>query len=190
MRKLKLQMQVTIDGFVAGPNGEMDWMIFNWDDGLNKYVTELTVPVDTILLGRKLAQGFIPHWTTAAEAVATPDQFTSKMVETPKVVFTKTLTANHWAHTELAGGDLTDEITKLKAQEGGDIITYGGGNFVSNLIKANLIDEYYLFINPTAIGKGMAIFGDIEGKLGLQLVETKLFDCGVAVTRYIRKPDQ
>jgi len=63
MRKLKLQVQMTIDGFISGPNGEMDWMIFNWSDDLNEYVTQITEPIDTILLGKNLALGFIPHWT-------------------------------------------------------------------------------------------------------------------------------
>mgnify|MGYP001396391717 CR=1 FL=1 len=69
MRKIKLQMQMTVDGFVAGPNGELDWAIFNWDDALNNYVMALTEPVDCILMGRVLAQGFIPHWTSALESV-------------------------------------------------------------------------------------------------------------------------
>ncbi len=66
MRKLKLQVQMSVDGYIAGPNGEMDWMAWNWDDELNKYVTEITEPVDCIVLGRKLAQGFIPYWASVA----------------------------------------------------------------------------------------------------------------------------
>ncbi len=90
MRKVKLQMQVSLDGFVAGPNGEMDWMTWNWDDELKEYVMKLTEPIDCIILGRVLAQGFIPHWTAAAQNPES-DSFTHKMVDTPKVVFSKTL---------------------------------------------------------------------------------------------------
>ena len=115
MRKLKLQVQMTVDGFMAGPNGEMDWMVWDWDDELKKYVKEITAPVDCIVLGRKLAQGFIPHWANAA---ANPDdpEFTAgkKFTETTKVVFTKTLGKSEWVNTVLAKGDIADEITQLK----------------------------------------------------------------------------
>ncbi len=183
MRKLKLQMQVSLDGFVAGAKGEMDWMTFNWDEALLNYVTEITEPVDTIFLGRKLAEGFIPHWEAAAKAETAQD-FEKKMHETPKVVFTKTLTENNWAYTQLAKGSLVGEIKKLKKQKGKDIIAYGGGNFVSNLIKNNLIEEYYIFVNPAALGKGMPIFKNLKDTLKLELVETKGFSCGVVVLCY------
>src|ERR671935_3298088 len=88
--------------------------------------------------------------------------FAKKMIETPKVVFTKTLKKSRWANTDIATGDLTNEITKLKSQKGKDIIVYGGASFDSSLIRAGLIDEFHLFINPVAIGSGMAIFKDIN----------------------------
>src|ERR1017187_5763074 len=129
MRKVKLQMQVSVDGFVAGPNGEMDWMAWNWDDELKKHVTDLTEPVDCIIMGRKLAQGFIPYW---ADVAAKPDDpqylFGMKMHATPKVVFTKTLEKSEWANAVLAKGNLADEINNLKKQDGKDIIVYGGAN--------------------------------------------------------------
>jgi dihydrofolate reductase len=134
MRKLKLQVQMTVDGFIAGPNGEMDFMVWNWDDELKQYVTALTEPVDCIVLGRKLAEGFIPYWAGVA---ANPDdpQFTAgkKFTDTHKVVFSKTLDKSEWDNTDLAKGNLVDEITKLKNQEGKDIIAYGGASFVSAL---------------------------------------------------------
>ena len=93
MRTLKLQMQITVDGFVAGMNGEMDWMVFDWDDEMKNYVNEITKPVDCIILGRKLAQGFIPSWTNVVENHSdSPEyEFAKKMIDCPKVVFTKTL---------------------------------------------------------------------------------------------------
>lgn len=183
MRKLKLQMQVTVDGFVAGPNGEMDWMTFNWDDELKNYVNEITAPVDCILLGRNLAQGFIPAWVSR---LADPEMaaFARKMVETPKIVFSKTLETVEWENTKLAQGVSAQEISQLKAQSGQDIIVYGGGSFVSSLIKDGLIDEFNLFVNPVALGKGMAIFSDLEDKLRLTLVKSKAFDCGIVLLCY------
>lgn len=186
MRKLKLQVQMSIDGFIAGPNGEMDWLVFDWDNEINQYVKELTEPVDCIVLGRKLAQGFIPHWAGVAANPEAPDFAAGqKFSGTPKVVFTKTLEKSDWEHTVLAKGDLVDEITKLKKQAGGDMIAYGGGTFVSSLIKANLIDEYHLFVNPAAVGRGMSIFGELEGRLALKLKRSLSFPCGIVVLCYV-----
>jgi len=185
MRKLKLQVQMTVDGFIARKNGEMDWMINNWDDGLNTYVKELTEPVDCIILGRKLAEGFIPYWASNPEGEDVSG--IEKINNTPKIVFTKTLEKSVWENTVLAKGDLVEEITKLKKQEGKDIIVYGGSTFVSALIKENLIDEYYLFLNPTAIGKGMTIFNDIYDSLQLTFVKSSSFECGIVVLQYKSK---
>lgn len=177
---------MTVDGYIAGPNGEMDWMALDWDVELKQYVTDITEPVDTIVLGRKLAVGFIPHWTAVA---ANPEnlEFTAgqKFTSTPKVVFTKTLDKSEWDNTVLARGDLVDEITKLKKQEGGDIIAYGGATFVSALIKQGLIDEYHLFMNPAAIGNGMAIFNELDNKRNLTLVKATSFECGIVVLHYV-----
>lgn len=185
MRKLKLQMQVSIDGYVAGPNGEMDWMEWNWDDGLKEFVQQLTEPVDTIVMGKNLAMGFIPHWTAALQQPESNDVFARKMVETPKLVFTKTIGNNPWNHTQLATGDLKEEIGKLKMQEGKkDIITYGGASLAGALIAEQLIDDLYLFVNPTAIGNGMRIF---NGQTHLVLQETLPFACGIVVLHYSPK---
>jgi dihydrofolate reductase len=182
MRKLKLQVQMTVDGYIAGLNGEMDWMTFNWDDELAKYVTEITEPVDCIVLGRKLAQGFIKHWAS------NPDQEgAEKINSSKKVVFTKTLDNSEWDNTVLAKGDLVDEITKLKTQNGKEIIAYGGATFVSALIKQGLIDEFHLFINPTVIGNGMTIFKEPDSRQNLTLVKSISFDCGIVVLNYVPK---
>ena len=178
-------MQISVDGFVAGPNGEMDWMMWNWDEELKDYGTKLTNSVDTILLGRKMTEGFISHWTNVAANPKNPEfEFAKKMVDYHKVVFTKTLDKSTWANTELAKGSLVDEVKKLKNGTGKDIIVYGGATFVSNLIKDNLIDEYYLFVNPAAIGKGMGVFSKLEAKQNLKLMNAKGFDCGITVLNY------
>jgi dihydrofolate reductase len=190
MRKLKLQVQMTVDGFIAGPNSEMDWIAFNWDDQLKEYVTDLTLPIDTIVLGRKLAEGFIPHWASVA-ADPNHEEYTAgqKFTDTPKVVFTKTLDQSQWDNTVLATGDLVGEINKLKEQDGGDIIAYGGSTFVSALIKHGLIDDYHLFVNPAAIGKGKAIFSELDGKQDLKLVKAVPFECEIVVLNYALKRD-
>jgi dihydrofolate reductase len=191
LRKLKLQMQISIDGFVAGPNGELDWMTWTWDDRLKTYVTELTNSFDTILLGRKMTDGFISHWANIVNNHHDSPEYTSAkiFVDTPKIVFTKTLKESKWANTILAKGDIVKEVNKIKNQNSGkEIIVYGGAGFVSSLIKNNLIDEYHLFVNPTAIGTGLEIFKDAE-KLSLKLADSKKFDCGIVVLNYIKNPD-
>lgn len=185
MKKLKLQVQMTVDGYIAGPNGEMDWITFNWDDALKEYVTELTESMDQIVLGRKLAQGFIPHWAGVAQDPAHEEHLAGvKFTETPKVVFSKTLDQSEWDNTVLAKGDLVEEITRLKNQEGPDIIAYGGATFVSNLIKHGLIDEYHLFVNPAAIGSGLPIFQGLDVTQKLNLVKATPFACGIVVLHY------
>jgi dihydrofolate reductase len=187
MRKLKLQVQISVDGFVGGPNGELDWMTWNMDDKLASYINSLTDSSTTILLGRKMADGFIKHWTSM---LSRPNDesyaFAKKMIDTPKVVFTKTLDKSDpmvmgWYNTTLAKGNLADEINAQKSEVGGDIIVYGGANFVSNLISENLIDELHLFVNPTAIGNGLQIFNQ---RTKLLLQESMQYECGINVSIY------
>lgn len=184
-RKLKLQMQLSVNGFVAAPNGEMDWMTWNWTEDIKNYVGNITGSVDTILLGRKMAGGFISHWTSVAASPQNPEyEFAKRMVDYPKVVFTKTLEKSTWANTVLAKGNLADEINKLKNKSGKDIIVYGGATFVSNLIPQKLIDEFHLFINPAAIGTGMSIFSKLGEKQDFKLVKSQAFDCGINLIVY------
>lgn len=188
MRRLKLQVQMSIDGFMAGPNGEMEWITFDWDDALNKYVAGITTPVDCIVLGRKLAQGFIPHWAAVAANPEHPEFAAGrKFTDTHKVVFTKTLSKPEWDHTVLAKGDLVEEVTALKMQDGKDIIAYGGATFVSALIKQRLIDELHLFVNPVVLGAGMPIFKEVDGRQELALLRATSFACGIVVLNYALK---
>jgi len=107
------------------------------------------------------------------------------MIDIPKVVFSRTLEKSSWINTTLATGKLIDEIVKLKKQsEGKDIIVYGGAEFVSSLVQDDLIDELNLFINPTAIGKGLRIFLD---RTNLQLIRSQAYECGVVVNTYSPK---
>ena len=185
LRKLKLQVQMSTDGYIAGPKGEMDWLVWNWDDKLKEYVNELTESVDSILLGRKMTEGFISYWSDVMAKPDHPDYaFAKKMIETPKVVFTKTLNKSKWVNTDIATGDLTDEINKLKRQEGRDIIVYGGASFDSSLIKAGLIDEFQLFVNPVAIGNDMTIFKDLNEMQKFTLVKSIAFECGIVLLHY------
>jgi dihydrofolate reductase len=184
-RKLKLHVAMSIDGCIAGPNNEMDWIDFTWNEKLREYEDRLHEPVDTILLGRKMTNEFISYWSNVMNKPEDPEYtFAKKMMETPKIVFTKTLNKSEWPNTEIATGELKDEITKLKSQEGGDIIVYGGASFDSSLIKENLIDEFYLFINPVAIGDGKTIFKDLKEIRKFILIESIAFDSGTVLLHY------
>lgn len=187
MRKLKLQMHLTVDGFVAGPNGEMDWMSINIDDNKPaQLVDDLIDSSDTILMGRKMTDGFMNFWENIVNNQPESPKFTfaKKMVDTPKVVFSKTLDESVWTNTVLAKGNLADEIANLKNQSGKDIIAYGGAEFVSSLIKENLIDEYNLFVNPVLLGEGMRIFDKLDQRQKLSLISSTKFENGITILRY------
>jgi len=186
VRKLKLQVQISVDGFVARLGGELDWMTWKWDDKLAAYITELTDSVDTILLGRKMADGFISYWSSTTTSPDNPEYaFGKKMIDKPKIVFTKTLDKSNWVNTSLAKGGLVEEVNRIKKQPGKDIIVYGDAGFVSSLIKDSLIDEYNLFINPAVIGKGLTIFNDVNGKLDLRLIKSIGFESMIVLNCYI-----
>jgi dihydrofolate reductase len=180
MRKLKLQMQVTVDGFVAGPEGQLDWMTFDMDEKLLAFITHLTDTSDTILMGRKMTDGFVNYWENVK-----PDspeyEFAKKMVGMPKVVFSKTATRIDGKNVRVENGALVEAVNRLKNQPGKDIVVYGGATFVSSLIENRLIDELNLFINPVAIGKGLRIFSQ---RTPLLLEKSVPYASGIVVDTY------
>jgi dihydrofolate reductase len=138
-----------------------------------------------------MTEGFISHWLSVVDKKDLTSkelkenyEFAKKMIDIPKVVFTKTLDTHNWVNTTLAKGNVVDEVNQLKKKNGKDIIVYGGAGFVTSLIKNNLIDEYYLFINPSAIGIGLTIFGEVVNNFPLKLVESSSFACGIVVNHY------
>jgi dihydrofolate reductase len=188
MRKLKLQIQMSIDGFVARPNGAADWMTFNPDEEFLAFLNALLDSSDTLLLGRKMTEGFVTHWQTVAKN--NPEHsFAKKIVDTPKIVFTKTLEHSPWNNTTLAKGTLAEEIAHLKKQSGKDILVYGGASFVSSLIQEGLIDEYHLIVNPVAIGEGMPIFKLLGRTQQFTPIASKLYPGGKTVLTYQPKND-
>jgi dihydrofolate reductase len=181
MRKIKLQVQMTIDGFVAGPNGELDWMVNDQDESV---VTDPADSCDTILLGRKMTPDFIAYWENVVDnQPESPEQpLAQRMVSMRKIMFSRTQTAAKGRNLEVENGDLSTTVTKMKNQQGKDIIVYGGASFVSSLISLNLIDEYYIFVNPVAIGNGLSIF---KAKKGLQLTSSVALKNGTVFNKYL-----
>ena len=163
MRKLHLQMQMSLDGLVStGPNDEQKWVTVVWDE-IAAYVIGLLDVTDTILIGRKLAVDYIPHWQGVEKRPDDPFHGVAVRIgRAKKVVFTKTLDRSAWQNTDLAKGELIEEVEKLKAESGKDMVVYGGSSFVSALLKERLVDEFHLFVNPVALGKGIPLFSELE----------------------------
>jgi dihydrofolate reductase len=185
MRKLKLQMQATVDGYVAGPEGQLDWMTFDMDEALLAFVNHLTDTSDAILLGRKMTDGFIKYWEGVLTRPDDPERaFAEKMVGFPKVVFSKTLERVDGRNVRVENGDVVEAVTRLKGQPGKDVIVYGGATFASSLIGHGLIDELNFFVNPVAIGSGLRVF---KGRTPLKLSASKAYACGIVVNTYAPK---
>ena len=180
MRKLKLQMQITVDGFVAGPGGELDWMTRSMDEKLIAFITHLTDTSDTILLGRKMTEGFINYWEHV-QPNSPEYSFAKKMVNIPKVVFSRTIKRVEGQNVRVENGPLVDAVNRLKSQPGKDIVVYGGATFVSSLIENRLIDELNFFVNPVAIGRGMQIFG---ARTPLTLATSVAYASGIVVNTF------
>ena len=186
MRKLKLQMQMTIDGFVAGPNGELDWMWISGerDEAVFQKVIELADSCDTILLGSKMTPGFVEYWENVVDNQPnSPEQpLAQRMVGMRKIAFSRTQTDITGRNLEVENGDLIATVQALKKQPGKDMMVYGGAGFVSSLISLNLIDEYYIFRNPVAIGNGLTIFKEQKQ---LKLESSVAYESGKVVEKYV-----
>jgi dihydrofolate reductase len=191
MRKLILQMQMSVDGFV-GAAGNEHWQIWEWgdncpwDDELKQDFNTVFAGIDTILLSRKMAEeDYLTHWGNAAKNYPRDAfyAFAQRIVEARKVVLSDRLEASRWERTTLASGDLPREVNALKAAEGGDMAVFGGAGFASALITAGLLDEFQLFINPATLGDGERIFD--QGGFGkLRLLGSKAYASGMVVNRY------
>lgn len=184
MRKLKLQMQITVDGYVAGTNGELDWMILE-DCHVEVKNSEngLIDSSDTILMGRKMTNEFVKYWENV-KPDSSEFSFAKKMIDTPKIVFSKTIKSIAGKNIAVENGDLSTVVNNLKNKEGKDILVYGGAGFVSSLIKEGLIDEFNFFVHPVMINNGMRIFDLLKKRQKLFLLSSTAYDCGVTVISY------
>ena len=193
MRKLVLQMQMSVDGSVAAANPGLDWQLWgwgerwNWDDALKQYFNEVFESVDTILLSRKIIEeGYLDHWSRAARNhPADPHYaFARKVVDARKVVLTGKLTTSRWPRTDIASRSMADEVNALKQQPGANILCIGGAGFASSLVAEGLVDEFQFFVNPMAVGGGRSVFHDQRNGHKLRLLGSRAYECGVVVNRY------
>ena len=178
MRRVVLQMGVTLDGYVAGPGGEGDWGLPDEDRDVRAWKVASVRQAGTHIMGRVTYEAMAAYWPTATNDYAAP------MNDIPKVVFSRTLPAAGWASSRIARGDLAGEIAALRNESGGDIFAHGGATFVQALSRLGLIDEYRLIIHPVALGNGLPLFRDLAGPLRLDLAEAREFPGGTVIHVY------
>ena len=186
MRKIISFMHISLDGFVAGPNGEMDWI--KVDEEIFDYVGKRISESDTALYGRVTYQMMENYWPTAGDepGASKHDIEHSKWYKKAhKVVLSKTMKNASLANTTIISDNLADRINEIKQQAGKEIPLFGSPTATHSLIQLGLIDGYWLFVNPIILGKGIPLFAGIKDKIKLQLLTTRQFTSGVTELNYI-----
>lgn len=194
MRKLILKMSMSLDGFVGGPNGEMDWVFGSRDDEGRAWTVAAIANAGIHAIGRKSWEGWAGYWPTSPEPFARP------MNEIPKVVFTRSglgavratpaadpAVVRSWTHPRVASGDLAEEVARLKQEPGADIVAHGGASFAQRLVALDLVDEYKLVVHPVVLGRGLPLFARAPRPLDLVLVDVKPFPKGAVAHVYARR---
>ncbi len=183
MRKVVMLNRISLDGFFAGPNGEIDWFIH--DPDVDRAAHEMMHP-DTVLFGRLTYQMFESYWPPVAQDPNAPKEartLANELNQMTKVVFSNCLEAVAWVNSELVKGAVTKQVRGLKQGDGHDITIFGSGSIVQQLANEGLIDEYLLIVTPVVLGTGKPLFKDVK-KLNLELVETREFDSGNVLLHY------
>jgi len=199
MRKLVLKMSITIDGFVGGPNGELDWLFRTMCERGKSWALDTAANASVHIMGSRTFNDMKAYWPYSNDVLAAP------MNDIPKIVFTRkglaggtTTTAikdakaadktngielsnesnalGSWLNAVVASGDLAEEIKKLKEQPGNYILAHGGASFAQSLISTGLVDEYRLLIHPVVLGNGLSIFSKIHDHIDMQLVSSTTLD--------------
>jgi len=182
MRKLIYSMGVSLDGFIAGPAGEIEWSAP--DEELHRFHNQQARETGAHLYGRRLYEVMIP-WETAEEKPSAPEhelEFARIWKDTPKIVFSKTLEKVE-GNARLVRDDVAEEVAKLKEEPGKDLAV-GGAGLASTFMKLGLIDEYRLFVSPVVLGGGTPYFPALGERINLELVETRTFGSRVVYVRY------
>jgi dihydrofolate reductase len=201
VRDLILKMSISIDGFVAGPNGDIKW-VFGTDEAARAWTVETISNASLHIMGSRTFHDMAAYWPTSTEVFAPP------MNQIPKAVFSRQgpaiLTnvnttaalddaranagtgqsaepqpgAGSWAQAYVASGDLAEEIARLKAQVGKPIVAHGGAGFARSLVAQGLVDQFALLTHPVALGKGLPLFSGLAAPMALKLISSKAFPGG------------
>ena len=204
MRKLMLKMSMTVDGFVGGPNGELEWLFKSMDEETGAWTVDIIKQAGVHIMGYRTFMDMKAHWPTSTEVFAKP------MNDIPKIAFSrkqkdqrehqttgglkdaqkftaslpKTENTSDWDSSPILTGDLADEIKKLKQQPGKFILAHGGASFAQSLIATRLVDEFVLLTHPVVIGKGLPIFSELKEPINLKLISTRSFKTGMIARIY------
>lgn len=188
MRKVISFMHVSLDGFVAGPNGEMDWIIM--DDEIFKDAIDLASTIDTALYGRTTYQMMEAYWPTVLSNPLSNELelHHARWVENVhKIVFSKMLKKVEWNNTRLIKENIVEKVPLLKQQDGKSMMIFGSPTLTHSFMQMNLIDEYRINVNPVVLGKGVPLFKNIDHMIDLKLLKTKKFNSGVVGFYYKQK---
>ena len=183
MRKVVMLNRVSLDGYFAGPNGEIDWFIH--DPAVDKAAHEVMNP-DTLIMGRLTYEMFESYWPHVAKDPTAPagaKKMSHELNEMHKIVFSKTLKEVSWVNTRLVHSDPVAEVAKLKQGDGADITIFGSGSIVQLLANAGLIDAYAIILTPTVLAEGKALFEDVK-PLDFDVVDTRHFESGNVLVYY------
>jgi dihydrofolate reductase len=203
VRKLILKMSMSIDGFVGGPNGEIDWLFPTMDEAATAWTVGIIQQAGVHIMGSRTFRDMAAYWPSSTEPFAAP------MNEIPKAYFSRSGSAGSttraladasartgspppaavgaaesWNTARAVTGDLTEEIAGLKKEPGNDILAHGGAAFARSLVKLGLIDEYQLLTHPVALGQGLPLFADLPSRLDLKLVDATAFKSGAVAHVY------
>ena len=200
MRKLILRMNPSLDGFVGGPNGEIDWIFKSFDASASAWTVTTLWQAGVHIMGSRTFRDMAAYWPNSTDPIAAP------MNAIPKVVFTRkgleqasttralmdaprlraddTTAAppsnlESWTNPSIARGELAAEIARLKQEPGKPILAHGGASFARSLVRERLVDEYWLLVYPVALGRGLSPFADLDKPLDLKLANRTAFDGGV-----------
>jgi dihydrofolate reductase len=184
-RRVIYSMNTTLDGYYAGPNGELEWVLA--DDEFHDYFTNFLKSVESILFGRVMYQVLENFWPTApADPSLTKSEldFARRINEMPKFVFSKTLDGVHWNNTTLVKGDSIDGVSAMKQEAGGDLSIGGGARILAALTEHQLIDEYRIQITPVVLGQGKPLFANLHTLQRLTLVSSETLGTGTIALTY------
>jgi dihydrofolate reductase len=188
MRKIILSMQMSLDGFVEGENGDMSFLMTD-DSSLWEGVFRMIGNVDTCVMGRVMFSGYRDYWKGCLKpgASCSPNEirYATWADKTQHIVFSKTLKDPEWQNTSVNSGSAVEEVRKLKNSRGGDIYVVGGAMLARTILDAGLVDEYRITIVPVLIGKGKSLLHPLSGKHKLKPVNAELMDSGAIVLDYV-----
>jgi dihydrofolate reductase len=179
MRRIIVDSLISLDGYFAGPKDEIDWFVF--DDESRKWSIDILKRIDTVLYGRVTYEGMAAYWGASTDH----DPFiTRRLNELPKIVFSRTLKKAGWRNSTAVREDPAEYLRRLKGQSGGDMAVLGSGSLVSALLRADLIDEFRIRVQPIILGAGRALFTEQERWHHLKLIRAKGFKSGVVALHY------